>query len=119
MNQIGEIIDYAEKTKSCRYLNPQELIALLKFDLVKFWSWGVNPKKFVIDNQKDCRMFRMNVNGHHHKGLVYIFVNGADLFDVYLTNYKGKIKDIGTDIYFEDLVDWIDQKIEKIDEYAR
>ncbi len=119
MNQIGEKMDYAEKTKSCRNLNPQELIALLKFNLFMFWSWGVNPKKFIIDSQKDCRMFRMNVRGRHHKGLVYIFVNGLDLFDVYLTDYKGKIKDIGTDIYFDDLANWIDEKIEKIEAYVR
>ena len=116
-NQIGEIINVEKITKKCRNLNPQELLSLLKADINVFWSWGSN--NFIIDNKRNCRMFRMTVRGHHHQGHVYIFVNGSDMFDVYLTTSQGTIKDKSDDmgLYFDQLVDWIDRKIERIPEY--
>jgi hypothetical protein len=61
----------------------------------------------------------MRVSGHHHKGHVYIFVNGSDLFDVYLTTLQGTIKTIGTDLYFDQLAEWIDERVERIPDYVR
>jgi len=48
---------------------------------------------------------------------VYIVVNGSDLFDVYLTDNKGKIKESLIDVYVEDLINTIDQRVEYIDAY--
>lgn len=119
MNAIGEKINYEQIRKSCRNLNPNELLQLLQGDIMKFWSWGV--EKPTIDSKQDTRMLRFWVNGHHHKGYVYIFLNGADLFDVYLTNKDGKIvqKTPEMGLFFDQLVDWIDEKIEKISAYNR
>lgn len=116
-NQIGEVINVEKITKKCRNLDPQELLALLKSDINVFWSWGSHG--YIVDNKRNCRMFRMTVNGHHHQGHVYIFVNGSDLFDVYLTTSQGTIKDKSDDmgLYFDMLVDWIDKKIERIPIY--
>ena len=117
MNAVGEKIDVQAITKGCRNLDPKELMYLLKSDIMKFWSWGSHA--FIIDNRKNIRMFRMSVSGHHHKGHVYIFVNGLDLFDVYLTSSQGTIKDKTEEgLYFDQLVDWIDNKIERIPEYT-
>lgn len=117
MNNVGEKINIDEIVKSCRELDPQELLALLKQDIMMFFSWGAHD--FTIDSSKRPRMFRMTVQGHHHKGHVYIFVNGLDLFDVYLTTSQGtivqKTNDMG--LYFDQLVDWIDKKVERIPEY--
>ena len=116
MNKVGEIINVSEITKSCRNLDPNELISLLKSQINKFWSWG--PNKFTIDSKSNCRMFRMKVQGHHHKGLVYIFVNGLDLFDVYFTTASSnKIKAIKEGLYFDMLVDAIDKYVEYIPQY--
>jgi len=115
MNQINEIINY-EKA-SCREFNPSELVHLLKSDMMVFWSWGADG--FIVDNTKQTKMFRMRVRGHHHKGYVYIFLNFLDLFDVYLTKKDGTIvgrtEEMG--IYNDQLVEWIDEKIERIPEY--
>lgn len=116
MNQVGEKINIEEITKSCRDLNPQELLSLLRSDIMKFWSWGSHA--FAIDNSKRTRMFRFMVSGHHHKGHVYIFVNGMDLFDYYLTTSQGTIKKIVTDLYFDQLVESIDNDVERIPEYT-
>lgn len=119
MNAIGEKINYEEIRKQSRNLNPNELLNLLKGDVFKFWSWGA--ENFTIDKKDDCRMFKMTVNGHHHKGHVYIFLNGLDLFDVYLTKKDGEIvqKTSEEGLYFDQLVDWIDERVERIEAYER
>lgn len=119
MNTIGEIIDYREITKSCRNLNVNELMTLLRSDIHKFWSWGSHA--YRVDKMNDPKMFRMKVQGYKHKGHVYIFVNGMDLFDVYLTTTKGRIVEKSPDmgLYFDQLVDWIDNKVERQPDYVR
>lgn len=117
MNNVNEKIDVQAITKGCRNLDPKELMQLLRFDMLKFWSWGSHA--FTIDSRKNTRMFRMTVSGHHHKGHVYIFVNGMDLYEVYLTTSRGTIKDKTAEgLYFDQLVEWIDDKIERIPEYT-
>ena len=102
MNQKGEKIDI-EKAK-CREMYIPDLFSLLRSDINKFWSWGGH--NFIVDNKQKPRMFRMLVNGNHHKGHVYIFLNGADLFDVILTTNRGTIKDRTDEmgLYFDQYV---------------
>lgn len=116
MNAINEKIEPSEIIKGCRELNPKELISLLQRNRNIFWSWGAN--NFIVDRMKSPRMFRMLVRGHLHKGHVYIFLNGLDLFDVYYTSNRGTIKKISTGLYFDMLVNDIDITIEKIKEYS-
>ena len=117
MNKIGELINVPEITKGCRELNVHELMVTLRWDVMKFWSWGSHA--FTVDAKPNTRMFRFTVNGHHHKGYVYICVNGLDLYDVYLTSNRGTIKLIGEGLYCDMLTDWIDTKVERISDYAR
>jgi len=122
MNQIGEILD-TEKGK-CREINLMEIMRLLKSDGNKFLSWGAFGRTFGFShNQSGNNVWyvKMRVSGNHHKGHVYIFLNGMDLFDVYLTTLQGKIK-VRTDemgIYNDQLIEWIDNRIERIPEYVR
>lgn len=119
MNTIGEIINV--KKAGCRDMNPEELMYLLKNSkgINVFWSWGAEG--FTVDKKPYATMFRMKVNGHHHKGHVYIFLNFMDLFDVYLTKVDGTIvqKTESEGLFFDQLVEWIDEKVERIPEYTR
>jgi hypothetical protein len=114
MNQVKEVINI--DTAKCRELYIPDLFTLLQSDR-RFMSWGAH--NFIVDNTKQPRMFRMLVQGNHHRGHVYIFLNGADLFDVYITTNRGTIKDRTDEmgIYFDQLVEWIDERIERIPEY--
>lgn len=114
MNQIGEKISIKEL--SCREIYLPDLMSLLKYDRRLYWSWGVS--KLVVDSQKGCKMLRLTVSGHHHKGYVYIFLNGMDLFDVVLTSNRDTIKDCTSEmgVYFDQLVEWIDGKIKNTPE---
>ena len=119
MNHVGEIINFEEITKSCRVFDPRETMAQLQMDRMKYICWGATA--FTVDNQKKPRMLRFKVNGMKHKGHVYVFLNGADLYDVYITTTRGLIleKSEGSHggLYFDMLTDWIDDRVEKQDNY--
>jgi hypothetical protein len=79
----------------------------------KVWSWGARGW-----TNMEHKFLKFRVSGHLFKGVIYIGVNGKDLFDVYLTNLKGAIQQEVNDVYIEDLIDAIDGKVEKIPAYA-
>jgi hypothetical protein len=113
MNQIGEAI--RTDNLVCRQMDIEDLMFLLKHDIYIYWSWGAMDECY--NSQKTW--FRVSVSGHHHTGYVYIFLNGADLFDVYLTTATDEtIINFVKDLYFDELVDWIDEKVEKVPEYS-
>jgi len=82
------------------------------------WSWGYNSPAIVGKN-----IFSFKVQGHHHKGFVWIAPNSNDLFNIYYTS--GRRAENGcyaliekvTDIYLEDLIEVLDNRIEKIPSY--
>jgi len=98
--------------KSSRDMDVKGLVEFFYHHGSKFFSWGA--QNFVNINN---RGLQFKVNGHHHKGHVYLFVNAADLFDIYLTSTRGNIKEKICDIYLDQLVDVLDKKIEWIDIY--
>ena len=109
-----EKINLVEIANNSRQLDVNELRNLLTHNKPIFWSWGV--EKFINYGNK---ILKFKTNGHHHKGNVYISVNGSDLFNVVLTSIQNNIKEELTDIYFEDLVNILDIKIERIKEYVK
>lgn len=60
---------------------------------------------------------RFYVSAMHHTGHIYVVVNGADLFDVYITTNRGRIKEVLNDVYLEDFIGILDEKIERIEAY--
>lgn len=110
---MSEKINPLEIIKSMRQMNISEVLTYFKLHNYRFWSWG--PQAFTNIND---RGLRFKVSGHHHKGHVYLFVNGSDLFDIYLTSLQGSIKETIKDVFIEDLFDILDGKIEYISEYT-
>ncbi len=78
----------------------------------KVWCWGARGWTNI-----EGKILRFRVSGHLFKGVVYIGVNGSDLFDIYLANVKGVIRQQISDIYLDDLITVIDEKVEKIADY--
>ncbi len=105
-------INIHEDFKKCRTLNCKELLQLLNAYGPKFWSWGANG----FTNINNLAL-KFKVQGHHHKGHVYISLNGLDLFDVHLTTIQGNIIEKMTDLYNDQLFEALDKKIEWIAEY--
>jgi len=80
------------------------ILKILKYSFSIFCSWGVT-NLCALDNDSGLSF---NVNGFLYKGKVSVIYNrGADLFNVIIG------QDTYTDIYFDELADFIDSKVEK------
>lgn len=109
--------DYFKNEGLREFYSREELHTIMRRN-PKVWSWGAHSFVFI-----DKTILRFRVQGHHFKGLVWIGVNGADLFNIYLS--KARRSENGcyelvekiSDIYIEDLIDTIDKKVEYIDRY--
>lgn len=72
-------------------------------------SWGLNPDTV---RAIDCGL-RFHVQGFKHTGNVEIKLNeGADLYEIYLYDESGELKESHTDIYVDQLIDTLDTAIE-------
>jgi hypothetical protein len=84
---------------------------LLAFGRIKVMSWGARGWTGGED------FLRFRVSARRHKGYVKITLNGMDLYDVELISMKNEVKDTINGLYFDQLADVIDQKIEYIPAY--
>ena len=95
-------VDMIVNTKISEYI-----YSILMSQPTILMSWGFQSPTFI---QQGLAFF---VNGFKHKGLVKITYNdGQDLFDVYLIDETGKIVDTINMVYFDQLVEVIDERVE-------
>jgi hypothetical protein len=92
--------------------NVNETMSLLTRYGFKFWSWGVS-KRMSFENKSLC----LKVSGHHHKGWVVITLDWLHTYIVYIISNKGEILDTYDMVYFDELFDIIDKRIEFIEKY--
>lgn len=97
-----------------REFNPVETMQVLTHDLMTYLSWGVS-KKINLGNKG----LLLKVSGHHHKGWVLITLAWNDTYSVYIVSNKGEIKDEYKEVFFDELAELIDDRIERIEEYVR
>lgn len=109
--------DYFKKEVLREFYSMDELHSIMRGN-VKVWSWGAHDYRNI-----ENKILRFKVGGRHFKGLVWIAVNGADLFNIYFS--KGRRSENGcyelvekiSDIFIEDLLDTIDKKVEYMPNY--
>jgi hypothetical protein len=110
MKLSPETIAYADDR--CReFYGMEDLLSAMRRNPV-IWSWGA--RSFT---QYRGRVLAFRVSGHHFKGNIALMVNGSDLMDIHLTNIRGKLVEKIEDIYIEDLIETIDNRIERVPEY--
>jgi RecB family endonuclease NucS len=95
-----------------REFNPAETLQVIQHNRSIYWSWGVEKK--VNYNDKALLLI---VNGHHHKGLLVITLAFNDTYSFHLINDDGTIKESIHEVYFDELQERIDKKIEYIETY--
>ncbi len=100
------------ETLTQREFNPAETLQVITHNKTVYWSWGV--EKVVNYFNKGLILI---VNGHHHKGVLLITLAWNDTYSFHLINDNGTIKESITDVYFDELQQRIDNKIEYINEY--
>ena len=75
-------------------------------------SWGFSSPRIIKQG------LSFHVNGFKHKGTVNINYNEVqDLFDVYLMDENGKFVDTINMVYVDQLVEVIDERVEKTVNY--
>ncbi|WNM18629.1 hypothetical protein [Flavobacterium capsici] len=94
-----------------REFNPAETLQVIQHNKPVYWSWGV--EKLVNYYDKGLILI---VNGHHHKGVLLITLAWNDTYSFHLIK-DGKLKETVTDVYFDELQERIDKKIEYIESY--
>lgn len=95
-----------------REFDPRQTLELLYSYKSMFWSWGASEFRYT-----DNTGLVFKVNGHHHKGYVCINLGWDDTYTIRLLTPKGEVKFEQEGIYFDELFDTLDVKIEKIERY--
>ena len=114
MNEVGEKIDL--KKAVCREMSIAEIHSVVAGSgLSRAGSWGFRAGTETVKN----KAYRFTVSGHHHKGHVHIVLNFMDTFDIYYTSNQGTIKKKQEGIYIMELIETLDNTIERLDEYVR
>ena len=90
----------------CEY-NLQETLLVLTHNKAIYWCWKVT-KKYNLDNK--CMVLK--VSGHFHKGYVAITLDWNDTYIVTFLTTTGRILKTVDTVYFDDLVNVIDDNIE-------
>ena len=98
-------IDYLYETE----FDIQETINVLTYNRTIYWSWGVS-KLYNCQNKG----LLLKVNGHHFNNYVLITLGWDDLYNVHYLNEKLVEVEKTEGVYFDMLVDIIDERIEKI-----
>jgi hypothetical protein len=90
------------------------IYTILKSNKMILWSWGFQKPKAL---SKDEGLI-FHVNGFKHKGFVKVLYNeGKDLFVVILIDNKHNVLQTINDVYFDCLVDVIDEAVERTFDY--
>lgn len=95
-----------------REFNTNETLQLLKGSGSIFWSWGVSK---LINYNNEGLLLR--VHGNHHNGWVFVILGWNDTYTVHYLNQRYNVVSTSTDIYFDMLVDEIDNRVERIESY--
>lgn len=98
--------------KGEREFDPNDTMRVLAHNTIIYWSWGVS-KKVNLNNKGII----LKVSGKHHKGWVLVTLGWEDLYKVYIVSNKGDIINEYEGIFFDQLVEVIDNRIEKIPDY--
>ena len=109
----SELHDFVTK-KGEREFDPRQTLEVLTHSRMTYWSWGVS-KLLNMFNKGLC----LKVSGHHHKGWVVITLSYLDTYSIYIVSNKGEVKDEYHEVYFDQLTELIDNRIERIPEYTR
>lgn len=98
-----------------RDFNPMETLQLIsQYNKMIWFSWGVPTSSVKILGTKGL-LFR--VSGHHYKGLVLITLSFLDLYDVHLINDKDEVTEKIEGLFFDQLQEVLDNRIERIPDY--
>ncbi len=90
------------------------IYSILKSNPTIILSWGFNTPAALQNNEG----LLFKVNGFKHQGWVKVVYNeGKDLFIVFLLDPKMRDMKRINDVYFDQLIDVIDEAVERTNDY--
>ncbi|RAK21627.1 hypothetical protein B0I03_10559 [Flavobacterium aquaticum] len=112
MANLNKKFDYLENLCQ-RDFDISETVAQLKLPNIQvYWSWGV--ERLVNFQNKGLLIL---VNGHHHKGWLFIRLSWDDTYSYFLLEGNKTIKKEVHNVYCDQLQELIDLDIEYIEDY--
>lgn len=91
------------------------IFSILKNNRMIMWSWGFSNPKSLPNNEG----LIFHVNGFKHKGFVkVVYIEGMDLFEVILLDSQNNELQRIEGVYFDCLLDVIDEAVEHTTDYA-
>jgi hypothetical protein len=106
MKGLYDIVQIAI-TQVERKFNVNETLLLISHNKPIYWSWGVEKRINIRDGG-----LLIKVKGRKFKGFVNIVLAWDDLYKVHLIKNNGEVLKTLSDIYFDCLVEIIDNEIE-------
>jgi hypothetical protein len=97
-----------------RGFSVKETLSQLMVNRIQVMSWGINDLTNVQN-----KGFLFKVQGHHHKGYVFITLSWMDTYTVRIVGTDGTIKNTYENVYCDQLTEIIDNRIERISTYVR
>jgi len=95
-----------------REFDVKETLTLLRANRIWLWSWG--SRNFT---QFENKALFFTVSGNHHKGIVLITLAWNDTYTVRFLSNRWNVKSVVTDVFFDELAEVIDDKVERIGVY--
>ena len=108
----SEIIMILVPLMECEF-SVQETLSQLNVIPQILWSWGMHDLNNI---QGKGLLFK--VQGHHHKGYVFITLSWMDTYTVRIVGMDGTILNTYENVYCDQLVEIIDNRVEKISSYV-
>lgn len=91
------------------------IFSILRSNRIVMWSWGFNQPQALPNNEG----LIFKVNGFKHNGFVkVVYHEGKDLFVVILQDNQSNELHRIEDVYFDQLVDVIDETVERTQDYS-
>ena len=92
------------------------IMRILRSQLMVMYSWGCSNFKALPNNEG----LIFHVSGFKHDGWVKVVLDeGADLFDIFYLDNDKQIQKSQKGIYLDELVQTIDNEIEKTENYGQ
>jgi hypothetical protein len=90
------------------------IYSILRSQINILWSWGFNNPRSLPNDEGII----FKVQGFKHRGYVSVVYNvGKDLFDITLFNSQMVNVNKIEDVYFDQLIEVIDNAVEKTSDY--
>lgn len=94
------------------------ILSIFKSSIAIVLSWGFHNPVAIAECEEGEGGIIFNVDGFKFSGQVKVMLNWTDTFDIYLIK-RGDVVETIKDVYLDQLISVIDNKVEYTHDYAK